>query len=93
MMAWRQRLISAISSKCLLPDTTKNSSPGKFSLHQGASSVKTKNEIPKETIAKCMKELAQITVTAPIHLNDVILENIAGTKVTVIATKQVDKLK
>ena len=56
-------------------------------------SVKTKSEIPKEAIVKCMEELAHITVTAPIHLNDVISDNIAGTKVTVIATKQVDKLK
>lgn len=56
-------------------------------------SVKTQNEIPKEMIGKCIEELSQITVTAPVYLNDVILENIAGTKVTVIATKQVEKLK
>lgn len=56
-------------------------------------SVKTKNEIPKEMIGKCMEELARITVAAPVYMNDTIVDNIAGTKVAVIATKQVEKLK
>ena len=56
-------------------------------------SVKTKNEIPKEAIAQCMKELSQVILTAPVCLGETVIENIAGTKVQVIATKQVEKLK
>lgn len=56
-------------------------------------SVKTKDEIPKNKIRECMNELAKVKIQAPVFLGDVIVEDIAGTKVAVIATKQVEKLK
>lgn len=50
-------------------------------------SVKTKEDIPKEKIFDCMKEINSITVKAPVSIGDVVLENTAGTGVPVIATK------
>lgn len=52
-------------------------------------SVKTKEDIPKGKIKECMKALKQVTVPAPVHIGDVLLENAAGTGVDVIATKEV----
>ena len=52
-------------------------------------SVKTKEDIPKEKIFDCMKEINRVTVKAPVAIGDVVLENVAGTGVPVVATKAV----
>lgn len=50
-------------------------------------SVKTKDDIPKGSIFTCMEEINRAVVKAPVKIGDVIVENVAGTKVSVIATK------
>ena len=50
-------------------------------------SVKTKEDIPKGKIFECVKALKDITVEAPVHIGDVILKDVAGTGVDIIATK------
>ena len=50
-------------------------------------SVKTASDIPKGKINDCMKALAGGTATAPIHVGDVILENVADTGVNIVATR------
>ena len=50
-------------------------------------SVKTKEDIPKGTIFECVKALKGITVKAPVHIGDVILKDVAGTGIDIIATK------
>ena len=50
-------------------------------------SVKTKEDIPKGKIFECVKALKGITVEAPVHIGDVILKDVAGTGVDIIATK------
>ena len=52
-------------------------------------SVKTENDIPKGKIFECVKALKDVEVTAPVKIGDVIVENVAGTGVNVIATKNV----
>lgn len=50
-------------------------------------SVKTKEDIPKGKIFDCMKEINGIVAKAPIAIGDVVLENVAGTGVAIVATK------
>ena len=50
-------------------------------------SVKTKEDIPKGKIFECVKALKGITVKAPVHIGDVILKDVAGTGIDIIATK------
>lgn len=50
---------------------------------------KTKTDIPKKDIFRCMHALTGVTVKAPVHIGDVLVENVAGTGVDVIATKDV----
>lgn len=57
-----------------------------------AVSVKTREDIPKEKIFECMKALKGVKVQAPVHMGDVIVKNVAGTGVDVIATKSVGSL-
>ena len=54
-------------------------------------SVKTENDIPRGKIFDIMKEIREVTVTAPIHIGDVIIKNVADTGVDVIATKDVGR--
>ena len=52
-------------------------------------SVKTESDIPKGKIFDCVKALKEVEVTAPVKIGDVIVENVAGTGVNIIATKNV----
>lgn len=53
-------------------------------------SVKTKEEIPKDKIWDCMEEIKKAVAEAPIKVGDVLLENVAGTGVSIIATCNVE---
>ncbi|ROR29117.1 CxxC motif-containing protein [Mobilisporobacter senegalensis] len=52
-------------------------------------SVKTIQDIPKDKIKECMDEIKGLAVKAPIHAGDIIVSNVAGTMVDIIATKDV----
>lgn len=51
-------------------------------------SVKTKEDIPKDKIFDCVRALKNVEVNAPIHIGDVVLENVTGTKVDMVATSE-----
>ena len=48
--------------------------------------VKTAAEIPKEKIDACMEEIKAAVIDAPVKVGDILIENVAGTSVPVIAT-------
>ena len=52
-------------------------------------SVKTRTPIPKAKIAACMAALAGVKLSAPVAMGDVVLPDVCGTGVDVIATKSV----
>lgn len=52
-------------------------------------SVKTREDIPKDKIFQCVKALKGVTVKAPIHIGDVVVADVAGTGVDIVATKEV----
>ena len=53
--------------------------------------VKTAGEIPKEKIAACMEEVRNTMVKAPVKTGDVLITNVAGTGIDIIATGNADK--
>ncbi len=53
-------------------------------------SVKTKADIPKSMIFDCTNALKDVAAKAPVHIGDVLLSNVAGTGVDIIATKNID---
>lgn len=57
--------------------------------HLDMVSVKTKNDIPKGKIFDCVKALKDVCVEAPVHIGDVIVKNVAGTGVDMVATKEI----
>ena len=52
-------------------------------------SVKTKEDIQKSRILDCIRELKEVTVTAPVEIGDVVLHDVAGTGVDIVATKNI----
>ena len=54
-------------------------------------SVKTKQDIPKGKIFDCVKALKDVEVQAPVHIGDVIVSDVAGTGVDVVATRNIEK--
>lgn len=77
--------------ECIAPRRTVTSTVRIAGAPIPVISVKTREDIPKEMIGACMKALKGITVEAPVHIGDVVLENAAGTGVDVIATKNLER--
>ena len=52
--------------------------------------VKTAADVPKGKIMDVIRDLAGVSVPCPVRLGDVLIRDIAGTGVDMIATKNVD---
>lgn len=50
-------------------------------------SVKTREDIPKDKIFDCIKALKGVVVKAPVRIGQVIVKDVAGTGVDIVATK------
>ena len=50
--------------------------------------VRTKTDIPKAKVLECVRELKHVVVEAPVEMGQIIVQDIAGTNVSVIATKK-----
>ena len=53
-------------------------------------SCKTASDIPKSKIFDVMKDIDAVSVAAPAHIGDVLIKDVAGTGVDVIATRNVE---
>ena len=54
--------------------------------------VRTNGSIPKASIFDCMKEINQVTLQAPVHVGDVVIPDIAGTGIQLIATRSIESV-
>jgi CxxC motif-containing protein len=52
-------------------------------------SVKTASDIPKNKINECLVQLKDVEIPAPVKIGDVVLQDAAGTGISVIATKAI----
>ena len=52
-------------------------------------SVKTAAAIPKDKIFDCIAEINRVSVAAPVKIGDVVIENTAGTGISVVATRNI----
>ena len=48
--------------------------------------VRTKTDIPKEKIFACMEAINAAAITAPVKIGDVVIADVCGTGVDVVAT-------
>lgn len=49
--------------------------------------VKTDQEVPKEMIFDIMKELNKVKIKSPINVGDIIINNVLGTGVNIVASR------
>ncbi|MBP5262385.1 MAG: DUF1667 domain-containing protein [Clostridiales bacterium] len=54
--------------------------------------VKTASPIPKERIFDCMADIKSVTASLPVKVGDVMISDVAGTGIDVIATRSVGGL-
>ena len=52
--------------------------------------VRSSEPIPKDKLFDCMKEIANISVSAPIRIGDTVLQNAAGTGISIIITRDIN---
>lgn len=50
--------------------------------------VKTETAIPKGLIFDCMREINNTEISSPVHIGDVVIEDVLGTGVNVLATDE-----
>ena len=53
--------------------------------------VMTEHEIPKEKMFDIIKALVAVRLEVPVKCRDVVIENVCGTGVNIIATRSLDK--
>ncbi|MCQ2792811.1 MAG: DUF1667 domain-containing protein [Bacilli bacterium] len=53
--------------------------------------VKSKEPLPKELIFKAMDEINKVVVKLPINIGDIVIKNVCGSGVDIVATKKIDK--
>ncbi len=53
-------------------------------------SVKTESPVPKGKILDCMDAINKVTIDAPVHVGDVVIENVCDTGVNIVATRSVE---
>ena len=71
------------------PTRTLTSTVKIVSLEEVALPVKSDNPLPKEKIFDAMKEINKTCVKAPIGIGDIIIKNIFGLDVNIVATKDI----
>lgn len=54
--------------------------------------VKTEQDIPKDKIQECIRDIKNVRVKAPVAIGDIIVKNVANTSINIIATRNVAKV-
>lgn len=54
-------------------------------------SVISSGEIPKEMMRDCQKELSKTVLNAPVKLGDIVIKNICGTGIDIVASRTLNK--
>lgn len=54
--------------------------------------VKTQDTIPKGKMLEIMKMINQVELEAPVHVGDLVLENVLDTGVNVVACKDMERI-
>ena len=55
-------------------------------------SVKTASNIPKDKIDDVMKEIDAAVMAAPVRIGDIVVKDVCGTGVNVIATRNIERV-
>ena len=51
-------------------------------------SVRTAGDVPREKVADVVRALSDVRLTSPVHVGDLVLADVCGTSVSVVATRE-----
>ncbi len=68
--------------------TTMRVEKGKYPLVP----VKSEKGLPKHLLMECMEAVNNLKATAPVHIGDILVENILNSGINIAATNNVEKL-
>ena len=51
-------------------------------------SVRTAGDVPREKVADVVRALSDVRLTSPVHVGDLVLADVCGTGVNVVATRE-----
>ena len=54
-------------------------------------SVKSSRPVPKDKIFSVLNEIRKVKVSAPVNLGQILIKNVAGINIDIIATKSIEK--
>ena len=77
---------------CLRPEGVARTVTGTVRVTGGllpVVSVRTRGDVPKERVLDVARALCRVHLTAPVHAGDVVIPNVLGTGVDVVATRSV----
>jgi CxxC motif-containing protein len=75
--------------ECTNPTRMVTSTVTLIGSHLRRLPIKTEHAIPKHKIAECVRSLKGVEIKAPVTIGDVVVENICGTGINMIATRHV----
>ena len=55
--------------------------------------VKTKDPIPKGKLFAAMEEIDKVVLEAPVHIGDVVIADLAGTGIALVATRDMEVVR
>ena len=55
--------------------------------------VKTDGDIPKELNFKCMEEINKVELEAPVKIGQVVVEDVLGTGINIVASRSMDRIE
>lgn len=84
-----KRGITYAQNECTNPLRVVTSTVKIQSKHLRMVPVKTQNPIPKEKIFDCLRAMKSIELKAPITVGSVILEDVCGSGINVVATRDI----
>ena len=80
---------SYAEKECVAPERTVTSTVRVAGGALHVAPVRTAGDIPKKLIPEAMKEIHAVRVKAPVRAGDVVVANVAGSGVDIIATRSV----
>lgn len=69
--------------RCVTTTVVVNGSP-----LDAVVSVRTAGEVPREKVTNVVRALSDIRLTSPVHVGDLVLADVCGTGVNVVATRE-----
>jgi len=75
------------SAEVVCPERILTSTVAIFGSENPRLPVRSEKPVPKSSLFRCMNEIRSIEVKSPVKMGDIIINNVAGTGINIVAAK------